>query len=86
LEGTRSGIKGFAQEEIIFSKSWGFRFEDIITRVHIWHGDQDTSTPLTMPNYIANLIPDSALTIIPNEGHFLLFNHWKDILTTLTTP
>jgi len=85
-EGTRNGIHGFAQDGIIFSKPWGFQLKDIHTRVYIWHGDQDTSTPLSMARYTAEQIPDCQLKVIPGKGHFLLFDYWDEILTTLTTP
>jgi pimeloyl-ACP methyl ester carboxylesterase len=83
-EGTRRGIRGFTREGIIFSNPWGFQLEDIRVKVHIWHGNQDTSTPITMAQYIASRIPHGQLTIIPDKGHFLLFDHWEEILTTLT--
>lgn len=86
LEGTREGIKGFAREGIIFSKPWGFHLHDIQVKVYLWHGNQDTSTPLAMPKYIASRIPDCQLTIIPGKGHFLLFDHWGEILRKLINP
>jgi pimeloyl-ACP methyl ester carboxylesterase len=85
-EGTRNGVRGFAQDGIIFSNPWGFQLCDIQTRVDIWHGDQDTSTPLNMALYMADQIPDCQLRIVPGKGHFLLFAHWDEILSTLTAP
>jgi pimeloyl-ACP methyl ester carboxylesterase len=85
LEGTRNGIHGFAQDGIIFSRPWGFSLKDIQTRLYIWHGDQDTSTPLSMARYIAGQVPDCRLKVIRGKGHFLLFDLWDEILTTLTT-
>jgi pimeloyl-ACP methyl ester carboxylesterase len=83
LEGTRNGIKGFAREGIIFSKPWGFQLEDIQTEIYIWHGDKDTSTPVIIAKNIANQIPHCHLNIIPNKGHFLLFDQWQEILAKL---
>ena len=84
-EGTRSGVCGFAQDGIIFSHPWGFQLGDIKARVCIWHGDQDTSTPLIMARCIADQIPDCQLRVIPGKGHFLLFDQWDEILSTLTS-
>lgn len=86
LEGTSNGIKGFAHEGIIFSKSWGFQLEDIQTDVYIWHGDQDTSTPFIIAKNMSDQIPQSHLNILPDKGHFLLFDQWEEILTTLVNP
>ena len=83
IEGTRYGMKGFAREGIIFSKSWGFQMEDIGMNVHIWHGDQDSSVPITIAKLVAKRIPQCEFHILVGEGHFLLFDHWSEILTTL---
>jgi len=82
-EGTRNGVRGFVSDAIIFANPWGFSLEDIQAKVHIWQGDADTSTPVAMAEYVASRIPDCKLTIIPDKGHFLLFDHWKEILTEL---
>lgn len=83
LEGTRQGMRGFARDAYIFARPWGFPLEEIRIPVNIWHGDADTSTPLSMAEYLANTIPESKLRVIPNEGHFLLFKYWKEILAQI---
>jgi pimeloyl-ACP methyl ester carboxylesterase len=85
-EGTINGMRGFTRDGIIFSLPWGFQLEDIRVKIHIWHGDKDTSTPLCMAKHLASLIRDCQLTVIPGKGHFLLFDHWSEILTTLIKP
>jgi len=85
VEATRVGIRGFAREATTFSHPWGFRLEDITTEVHLWHGAEDTSTPLTMAQHVASVIPNCQATFLPGEGHFLLFDHWEEILTVLVS-
>lgn len=82
-EATRQGIRGFAWEVRLVSNPWGFRLEDIPIEVHLWHGEEDTSTPLAMAQYMASTIPNCTVTFVPREGHFLLFTHWRQILATL---
>ena len=82
-EAARQGVRGFAWEVLIVTRPWGFRLEDIRVPVHIWHGDRDTSTPLAMARAMAQAIPHSRLTILPGEGHLLLFGHWESILADL---
>jgi pimeloyl-ACP methyl ester carboxylesterase len=83
VEGTREGVRGFAMEGIIFAHPWGFQLEGISIPVTIWHGDADSSTPLSMAEYIANAIPKSKLRVVPGEGHFFLFKFWKEILSAI---
>ncbi len=82
-EATRQGVRGFVQEVIIVSQPWGFRLEDIRMPVRLWHGDQDTSTPIGMARYMAQAIPKCTATYFPGEGHFLLFTHWRELLSEL---
>jgi pimeloyl-ACP methyl ester carboxylesterase len=84
-EATRAGIRGFAWEALIFTRPWGVRLEDITMKVHLWHGEEDASTPLLMAQRMANAIPNCHATFLPGEGHFLLFNHWKEILAVLVS-
>ena len=69
VEATRVGIRGFAREALIFSRPWGFRLEDITMEVHLWHGEEDASTPLPMAQYVASAIPNCHATFLPGEGH-----------------
>jgi pimeloyl-ACP methyl ester carboxylesterase len=82
-EATRAGIQGYAWEVRIIARPWGFRLKDIPIEVHLWHGEEDTSTPLAMARYMAGAIPRCRARFLPGEGHFLLFTHWGEILTTL---
>jgi pimeloyl-ACP methyl ester carboxylesterase len=82
-EATRNGVRGFAQEVIIESRPWGFRLEDIRMPVRLWHGECDTSTPIGMARYMADALPNCAATYFPGEGHFVVFTHWREILSEL---
>jgi pimeloyl-ACP methyl ester carboxylesterase len=82
-EATRDGIRGFAWEVRLSTRPWGFRLEDIAMEVHLWHGEQDTSTPLAMAQHVSNAIPNCSARFFPGEGHFLLFTHWKELLAEL---
>jgi pimeloyl-ACP methyl ester carboxylesterase len=82
-ESARQGIRGFLVELRVLSEPWGFRLEEIPMEIHIWHGEEDTSTPVSMAHYMAAAIPRSRLKVFPGEGHFLLFDHWEEILKLL---
>ena len=85
LEATRRyGVRGFAHEVVIVGRPWGLRLQDIAFPIRIWHGDCDTSTPIGMARYMAQALPNSTARYFPGEGHWLLFTHWREILTELT--
>jgi len=82
-EANRHGVRGYAQETVIFSRPWGFRLEDIAMEVRSWHGEEDASMPPAAGRHVAGAIPHCVAAFLPGEGHFLLFDHWGEILAAL---
>jgi hypothetical protein len=63
---------------------WGFKLEDISIRVNLWHGGQDTVSPIAVGRLIASEIPNCVGKFYENEGHLsVLFNHMEEILSVL---
>ncbi len=68
----------------LVAREWGFRLEDISMMVHLWHGEQDTVSPIAVGRLIASEIPDCVSKFYPNEGHLsVLFNNMEEILSVL---
>jgi pimeloyl-ACP methyl ester carboxylesterase len=84
-EANRTGVRGYAWETVIFSRPWGFRLEDIEMEVRLWHGEEDASMPIAVGHHLAGTIPHCRATFLPGEGHFLLFNHWEEILAAMVS-
>lgn len=82
-EAFRHGLKGMAWDVRLITRPWGFRLEEIKIPVHLWHGTADNLTSVPMAQYMAGKIPNSQITIFPDEGHLLLFPHWEEILKQL---
>ncbi len=82
-EATRGGIQGFAWEVILVAQPWGFSLADVPCRVHLWHGEQDASTPVSMARHVAASLPHCEATYLPSEGHFVAARHWDEIVATL---
>ncbi len=82
-EGYRQGWQGVALDDIITFKSWGFLLRDITIRVDIWQGEMDQNVPGNQGLYQHEEIPNSRLTLMPNQGHLLLLSHWRDVLSAL---
>jgi pimeloyl-ACP methyl ester carboxylesterase len=82
-EATRQGVRAFADEVTLASKPWGFPLQDIRIPVHLWHGEEDRSTPIAMARAIAAAIQDCRTTFLPGEGHLFLFDRWAEILADL---
>ena len=84
LEAVRSGTRGVQHEMAMHAKPWGFQPEEITIEVEIWHGDQDTSVPLSDAELLAEAIPNSNLTVCPGVGHLLIDGCFEEILSAVT--
>ncbi len=83
-EGYRRGWKGPAQDDVvILNRPWGFRIEDIDTRVDIWQGALDKNVPLNHGVYQHERIPNSRLTVLPDQAHLYLLVKWREVLAAL---
>lgn len=83
VEAYRTGGRGAAWDDVLFAHRWDFRLRDIAMHVYLWQGERDVLVPPTMGRYLASAIPNCHATFCPDEGHLLLFDHWREILTVL---
>jgi pimeloyl-ACP methyl ester carboxylesterase len=82
-EGYRQGWQGPAQDDIIINSPWGFRIEEIKVRIDIWQGELDKNVPINQGEYQHELIPNSRLTVVPDQAHLYLLSLWREILGAL---
>jgi pimeloyl-ACP methyl ester carboxylesterase len=84
LEGFHQGPAAAAQEFLMLSRPWGFRLEDITCDVSFWQGDADANVPVAHVRYMADVIPNSSLEIVPGKGHYSLLDDAPRFLAALT--
>ena len=82
-EGMRQGTTGHAWEGRLLSRQWGFDLGEITIPMQIWHGELDVDTPVHMGRAMARSIPNCTVTILPEAGHLLIFQHWGAVLRSL---
>lgn len=71
-ESLRQGMAGVTSEFQLYAHDWGFNLSKIQVPVHLWQGDRDTTVPLSHARYLAEILPNATLTVVPGEGHFSL--------------
>jgi pimeloyl-ACP methyl ester carboxylesterase len=74
-EALRSGVAGAHYEAGLYSRPWGFKLQDISTRIHLWHGMQDDNVLPSVATHVAGSLPDCQATFLENEGHISLARH-----------
>ena len=48
--------------------------------MHVWHGEADRNVMFASGVYQAREIPHATLHPVPNEGHWIHYNHLDEIL------
>jgi pimeloyl-ACP methyl ester carboxylesterase len=82
-EGFRQGIWGVYDDTFAVARPWGFEPRAVQTPVWIWQGDADTTVLPALAQELAGQLPHCTFALLPGEGHFLLFAHWREMLQTL---
>jgi pimeloyl-ACP methyl ester carboxylesterase len=73
-----------AQDFALFARPWGFRLEDIMPTVHVWHGDDDRNVPISQGRFQADQIPGACMHVCPGAGHLLALDRLEEILRTVS--
>lgn len=83
VEAYRPGPAATAWETRLVLQPWGFDLASIRVPVHLWHGEMDKTVPVSLARYLARVLPNCTATYLPDEGHFLWYKHWEEILRKL---
>lgn len=73
LMATKYGLRGPIYDCALFGRPWEFSPRDVRVPVRIWHGDIDPVVPLSHSEFLASVIPDAKLEVVPGLGHFAGF-------------
>lgn len=76
------GKQALHREVVLLTQLWGFRLADIRTKIHLWHGEEDTTVPVNLAKYVVHTLPDCEPRFYAGEGHTLIYHYWREILAT----
>lgn len=83
LAGSKECYAGFVHDILLAAEPWPFPIKDIQIKVDFWHGTEDTHSPLNRIKPIVDAVPNKYFHQIDGGGHFLIYNHWQEVLETL---
>jgi pimeloyl-ACP methyl ester carboxylesterase/DNA-binding CsgD family transcriptional regulator len=85
--GLRASVKKneaeIAHEVLLTSRDWEIDLNKINSPTTIWFGTKDPLVSPIAAKTLAQLLPNAALSEIPEAGHYLLYSHWAEILSTI---
>jgi hypothetical protein len=84
-EGLRDGPAALAEDRALLFRPWGFPLSAVHQHVDVWHGTQDWQVPAALGAALAAGLPDCTAHWFPGEGHFLVFDHAREVYARLLT-
>ena len=80
---TMNGVEGWAEDDLAFTRDWGFDVGDISVPVSVWQGAQDRMVPFSHGKWLAAHVPGAAVHLDDDQGHLSLWARIGEILDDL---
>jgi pimeloyl-ACP methyl ester carboxylesterase len=71
-EALRVGYWGWFDDDMAFTKSWGFELDEIRLPVFIWQGGHDRMVPYAHGEWLAAHLPGASPRLFDEQGHLSL--------------
>ncbi|MFL6131704.1 MAG: alpha/beta fold hydrolase [Nocardioidaceae bacterium] len=78
-----NGIEGWAEDDLAFTRHWGFELNDLTVPVSVWQGAEDRMVPFSHGQWLAAHIPGAAVHLDDDQGHLSLWARIGEILDDL---
>jgi pimeloyl-ACP methyl ester carboxylesterase len=78
-----SGIWGWHDDDIAFTRDWGFAPADVTVPVTVWQGRRDAMVPYAHGVWLAAHLPRARAMLFEEEGHLSLVARFDDVVEDL---
>jgi pimeloyl-ACP methyl ester carboxylesterase len=68
-EAVRTGVDGWVDDDLAFTRPWGFGLEEISVPTIIWQGSADLMVPFAHGQWLAAHLPGASVHLEEGEGH-----------------
>jgi len=76
-EASRQGAAGWMDDDLAFTRPWGFDLADVAAEVRIWQGELDVLAPQAHGRRVAEQLPNATFELVEGKGH-MLFDVWAE--------
>jgi pimeloyl-ACP methyl ester carboxylesterase len=81
------GVEGWLDDDIAFTRPWGFELADVRVPVSVWQGDLDLMVPAAHGRWLADRLPSARPHLLPDDGHLSIeAGRAGEILDELVAP
>jgi len=71
-EALRRGVDGWLDDDLAFTKPWGFDLAEVSVPTIIWQGTADLMVPCAHGRWLSSQLPGAAVHIAEEKGHLLV--------------
>jgi pimeloyl-ACP methyl ester carboxylesterase len=68
-EALRNGVEGWLEDDLAFTRPWGFELAEITAPVMLWQGSADLMVPFAHGQWLASRVPGAVAHLEDGEGH-----------------
>jgi pimeloyl-ACP methyl ester carboxylesterase len=68
-EGLAHGVDGWVDDDLAFTRDWGFELADLTVPTYLWQGSEDLMVPFAHGTWLAGRIPGVVAHLEQGEGH-----------------
>jgi pimeloyl-ACP methyl ester carboxylesterase len=76
-EAVRQGAAGWMDDDLAFTRPWGFELADVDREVRVWQGELDVLAPQAHGRRVAEQLQHATFELVPGKGH-MLYGVWAD--------
>jgi pimeloyl-ACP methyl ester carboxylesterase len=81
--GVTRGVEGWVEDDLAFTRPWGFDLGAITVPVSVWQGGEDRMVPFAHGKWLAAHVTGCRVHLYDDEGHLSLWNKIGVILDDL---
>jgi pimeloyl-ACP methyl ester carboxylesterase len=68
-QGLANGVDGWIDDDLAFTRHWGFELADIAVPTYLWQGSEDLMVPFAHGQWLAENIPGVVAHLEQGDGH-----------------